>query len=94
MAIMTFQQTKSFSEPWFLFILAAIQFTHILDFMIIMPRGPVFMSDFKIDAHQFGWLVSSYTFGAALMAVLGTTFLSFVWLASYGLSSCFAWRIS
>jgi predicted MFS family arabinose efflux permease len=69
------QQKKPFSEPWFLFILAAIQFTHILDFMIIMPQGPVFMNDFKIDAHQFGWLVSSYTFGAALMAVLGTTFL-------------------
>ena len=46
-------------------LLAAVQFTHIVDFMVIMPLGPQFMRVLGIDARQFGLLVSAYTFGAA-----------------------------
>lgn len=49
--------------------LAAIQFAHILDFMVMMPLGPVLMRELAIDAHQFGLLVSSYTFTAALAGI-------------------------
>lgn len=52
-----------------LFTLATIQFAHILDFMIMMPLGPVLMRELQIDAQQFGLLVSSYTFAAALAAM-------------------------
>ena len=48
-----------------LLTLAAVQFTHIVDFMIMMPLGPQFMRLFAIDPHAFGLLVSSYTFAAA-----------------------------
>lgn len=79
LVIMTTPQTSSLSSnqsgPSFLFILAAIQFTHILDFMIMMPQGPMFMRDFNIDTHAFGWLVSSYTLGAAAMGLLATLFI-------------------
>ena len=48
-----------------LLTLAAIQFTHIVDFMIMMPLGPQFMRLFAIDPQQFGFMVSVYTFAAA-----------------------------
>jgi len=48
-----------------LLTLAAVQFTHVLDFMIMMPLGPQFMRLFGIGPQQFGFLVSSYTFAAA-----------------------------
>ena len=60
------------AEKRMLLVLAAIQFTHIADFMIMMPLGPQFMALFKIDPAHFGWLVSSYTLCAALAGVLGS----------------------
>lgn len=55
--------------------LAGIQFTHVLDFMIMMPLGPVFVHDFGISAQQFGLLVSAYTFAAAASGILGASFV-------------------
>src|SRR5436190_7514725 len=49
-----------------LLTLAAVQFTHIVDFMIMMPLGPQFMRLFGIGPQQFGFLVSAYTFAAAV----------------------------
>jgi len=48
-----------------LLTLAAVQFTHIVDFIIIMPLGPHFMRVFAIGPQQFGLFVSAYTFAAA-----------------------------
>src|SRR5512143_2141275 len=45
--------------------LAAMQFTHVVDFMIMMPLGPQFMRLFGIGPQQFSLLVSAYTFAAA-----------------------------
>jgi predicted MFS family arabinose efflux permease len=52
-------------EFWLLLTLAGIQFTHILDFMIMMPLGPQLRQVFSITDAQFGLLVSAYTFSAA-----------------------------
>ena len=49
-------------ERVLLFTLAGIQFAHILDFMVMMPLGPILMQELAIDAHEFGLLVSAYTF--------------------------------
>jgi len=56
-------------EKLLLLTLAGIQFVHILDFMIMMPLGPVLMAELAINAHQFGLLVSAYTFAAALAGI-------------------------
>lgn len=56
-------------------ILAAMQFFHVLDFVIMMPLGPFFMREFTIDSTEFGLLVSSYTFSAGLFGFLGALFL-------------------
>ena len=48
-----------------LLTLAAVQFTHIVDFMIMMPLGPQLMRILEIGPRQFSLLVSAYTFAAA-----------------------------
>ena len=45
--------------------LAAIQFTHVVDFMIMMPLAPQLMRLWDIGPQAFGVLVSAYTFAAA-----------------------------
>ncbi len=62
-------------ERFFLLSLAGIQFTHILDFMIMMPLGPDFIRELNINTHQFGLLLSSYTFAAAVAGVFATYFI-------------------
>jgi len=62
-------------ERFFLFSLAGIQFTHILDFMIMMPLGPEFIRVLNINTHQFGLLLSSYTFAAALAGIFATYYV-------------------
>ncbi|MFO0938852.1 MAG: MFS transporter [Gemmataceae bacterium] len=54
------------SEWGVVLILAAINFTHILDFVIIMPLGNRLMSDMKIGEPQFAHIVSSYGIAAAI----------------------------
>jgi len=49
-----------------LLTLATVQFTHIVDFMVIMPLGPQFMRLFDMGPREFGLLISSYTFAAAV----------------------------
>ena len=48
-----------------LLTLAAVQFTHILDFMIIMPLGAQLMHAFNITPARFSHLVASYGIAAA-----------------------------
>jgi predicted MFS family arabinose efflux permease len=48
-----------------LLTLAAVQFTHIVDFMIIMPLGPQLMRILGVGTREFSLLVSAYTFAAA-----------------------------
>ncbi len=62
-------------EQFFLFSLAGIQFTHILDFMIMMPLGPEFIRELNINTHEFGLLLSSYTFAAAIAGIFATYFV-------------------
>ncbi len=60
------------NEKRLLFILATVQFCHIIDFMIIMPLGKTIMETFAISPGQFSWVVSAYA-GAALTGNLIST---------------------
>ena len=62
-------------ERWLLLTLAGVQFTHILDFMIMMPLGPQFTALFGISNAEFGLLVSAYTFSAGLSGLLAATYV-------------------
>jgi predicted MFS family arabinose efflux permease len=63
------------AEKRLLYILAGIQVTHIVDFMIMMPIGPMLMRDLGIESHQFGLLVSSYSLSAAVAGLLCAMFI-------------------
>lgn len=52
-----------------------VNFTHIVDFMIMMPMGEKLMRSFNIGTDQFGLLVSSYTFAAGLAGILSAIFI-------------------
>jgi predicted MFS family arabinose efflux permease len=52
-----------------------IQFTHILDFMIMMPLGPQFTVLFGITDAQFGLLVSAYTLAAGASGLAASTYI-------------------
>ena len=53
-------------ERIILLLLAGLNFTHILDFMIMMPLGNYLMPYFNISAKQFTFLVSAYSLSAAI----------------------------
>ncbi|WP_114779076.1 MFS transporter [Botryobacter ruber] len=62
-------------EGLLVFTLAAIQFTHMMDFVIMMPLGPQLMRVFNISPGEFGLLVSAYTFSAAVAGFLSALFI-------------------
>jgi predicted MFS family arabinose efflux permease len=54
-----------------LLTLGAVQFTHILDFIIMMPLGAELMHAFNITPAQFSHLVASYGIAAAVSGFAG-----------------------
>ncbi len=62
-------------ELWLLITLAGIQFTHIVDFMVMMPLGPQLTQIFHINDAQFGLLVSAYTFAAGASGLLASLYV-------------------
>lgn len=54
-----------------LLTLGAVQFTHILDFMIMMPLGAQLMKVFNITPAQFTYLVAAYGLAAAVSGFAG-----------------------
>jgi len=54
-----------------LLVLCAVQFTHILDFMIMMPLGAQLMHAFRITPAQFSQLVACYGIAAAVSGFAG-----------------------
>lgn len=63
-------------REWLLIlVLAAVQFTHILDFVIMMPLGPQFKKDLHLTDQWFGFLVSAYAFSAAVAGLLAAWFI-------------------
>src|SRR5271166_469126 len=58
-----------------LLVLAAIHFTSVVDFLIIMPLGPQCMRVFNITSAQFGLMVSAYAITAGLTGILVGIFL-------------------
>ena len=55
-------------------ILAFLQFTIMLDFMIMSPLGALLMPDLHITTRQFGLVVSAYAFSAGISGLLAAGF--------------------
>jgi predicted MFS family arabinose efflux permease len=68
-------ETPVMNERLLLFLLATVQFTHIIDFMIIMPLGKQFMQLFDINPQQFSVIVSAYALSAFVVGFLSAMYI-------------------
>jgi DHA1 family inner membrane transport protein len=66
---------KPLAERPLLLLLAAVQFTHIMDFMIMMPLGPQLMRDLAVSPAQFSVLVAAYSVTAGIVGLLAAPFI-------------------
>ncbi|MCG6151401.1 MFS transporter [Leptospira bandrabouensis] len=63
--------------PYHIFVvglLAFLQFTVVLDFMILSPLGVLVMEKLQISTQQFGFVVSAYAFSAGISGILAAGF--------------------
>src|SRR5215212_28483 len=72
------QQTKqkvfTTYQAFMIAILAILQFTIILDFMVLSPLGALLMQKLNITTSQFGLVVSAYAFSAGASGLLAAGF--------------------
>jgi predicted MFS family arabinose efflux permease len=61
-------------QRWVIGLLAFLQFTIVLDFMIMSPLGAILIPVLKITPAQFGMSVSVYAFAAGTSGVLAAGF--------------------
>ncbi|HNE18448.1 MAG TPA: MFS transporter, partial [Turneriella sp.] len=61
-------------EKFLIAILTILQFTVILDFMVLSPLGAILMPALSINPQQFGWVVSAYAFSAGASGLLAAGF--------------------
>lgn len=61
-------------EKFVIAVLATIQFTVILDFMVLSPLGALLMPKMGISTAQFGLVVSVYAFSAGASGILAAGF--------------------
>jgi predicted MFS family arabinose efflux permease len=66
------QQFKPFTayQKFIIAIIALIQFTVVLDFMVISPLAPMVMKSLNINPTQFGFVVAAYAFSAGISGIL------------------------
>lgn len=62
-------------ERGLLFVVGAVQFVNILDFMMVMPLGPDFASALGVPTSTIGMVGGAYTASAALSGLVGSLFL-------------------
>jgi predicted MFS family arabinose efflux permease len=67
---------KTFSryEVFLIVVLAFLQFTIILDFMVLSPLSAILLPELKITTAQFGMVVSAYAWSAGLSGLLAAGF--------------------
>src|SRR5437588_4262139 len=64
------------AREWLLLlVLASVQFTHNVDFMIIMPLGSVYMREMRLDPQDFGYVIAAYTVAAGLAGLAASRVL-------------------
>lgn len=62
-------------EKLIITLVAAVQFIHIVDFMMVMPLGPDFSRTIGMDASLIGIVGGAYTLAAAISTLLCFRFL-------------------
>ena len=60
---------RGVSERILLLLLACVQFTHIMDFMVMMPLGPQLMRELDISPASFGHIISAFAITAGVVGL-------------------------
>ena len=68
------KETFSRYQIFIIAILAILQFTIILDFMVLSPLGALLMKELDIKTSQFGLVVSAYAFSAGASGLMAAGF--------------------
>ena len=73
---MTLQNSHTFTgyQKFIVAILAILQFTIVLDFMVLSPLGAILLKELSITTVQFGLVVSAYAFSAGAAGLLAAGF--------------------
>ena len=58
-----------------LLVLALVQFTSIVDFMVVMPLGPQMIRKLGLTTSQFSLIVASYSISAGLAGLLASSIM-------------------
>lgn len=58
-----------------LLVLASVQFTAIVDFVVVMPLGPELMKSLNIGPWEYGLIVESYTFAAGVAGLVASALI-------------------
>lgn len=66
---------RKVSERAVVFLIGAVQFVNITDFVMVMPLGPDFARALDIPTSQLGVIGASYTWAASLAGLAGSFFL-------------------
>jgi len=61
-------------QVFMIVLISLLQFTVILDFMVMAPLGAMLIRILKITPSQFGWVVSVYAFSAGISGILAAGF--------------------
>lgn len=71
-----FRQKSDFTnyQKIIIVILAFLQFTIVLDFMVMSPLGAILMPALKMSSAQFGLVSASYAFSAGISGILAAGF--------------------
>lgn len=73
---MSEQKSKGFTryQIFIIALLATLQFTVVLDFMVLSPLGAILLKELSITTAQFGLVVSAYAFSAGAAGLLAAGF--------------------
>lgn len=59
------------NERLFLFVMAAVQFTHIVYLMLLVPLSDILIEEFRITAQEFSFLAASYPLSSFISSIIG-----------------------
>lgn len=73
---MNHNSTSNFTkyQIFIIAILAILQFTLVLDFMVLSPLGAILMKELSLQPKQFGLVVSAYAFSAGASGLIAAGF--------------------
>lgn len=85
------------AEWGLILVLVAVQFTHMVDFVIIMPLGGRLIRELNLTESQFGHVVSAYAWAAGIASLLASLVMDrfdrrtvlLTMYAGFGLSTLF-----